>query len=158
MLIPTANRIKILRYLFKEGVCLAKKEFFAKKNIVLPSIPNIQVIKMMQSLVTRKYVKETFNWQIYYWTLTDEGIVYLREYLHIDENVIPATLKPTKQAFTRPFDDERRARRFGDREGFRRDGYKKDSGDFKPSFKRQDDGQRRDGGYRRAEAGSRPRA
>jgi hypothetical protein len=47
-----------------EGVLLARADPQAKKNIVLEDVPNIYVIKLMQSLVTRKFAKETFNWQV----------------------------------------------------------------------------------------------
>lgn len=88
----------------------------------------------MQSLVTRKYVRETFNWQIYYWTLTPEGIVYLREYLHLGENVIPSTMKPPKHQQDRPFEERRERRPYGG-EGYRRDNnFKKDSDDFRPRY------------------------
>ena len=123
-------------YICLEGVCIAKKDFFAPKNMVLPKIPNIHVIKLMQSLKTRNYVKETFNWQIYYWTLTDEGVAYLREYLHLGANVVPATHKQPKHQMERPFEGrERRGGRFGGpRDGYRRDGFKKDADDFRPRY------------------------
>ena len=89
----------------------------------------------MQSLKTRNYVKETFNWQIYYWTLTEEGVNYLREYLHLGANVIPATHKPPKHSQERPAaQGERRGRFGGPRDGYRRDGFKKDADDFKPRY------------------------
>ena len=98
--------------------------------MVLNKIPNIHVIKLMQSLKSREYVTETFNWQIYYWTLTDKGVNYLREYLHLGEQVVPATHKAATQAIERM--NERRAQR--ERAGFRRDGFKKDSDDFRPRY------------------------
>ena len=42
-------------------------------------VPNLEVIKMMQSLTSKGLVKTQFSWQYYYYTLTDEGIDYLRE-------------------------------------------------------------------------------
>merc|ERR1719240_118964 len=41
-------------------------------------------------------VKAHFNWQWYYYFLTDEGIAMLREELHLPASVFPATL--TKQS------------------------------------------------------------
>ena len=43
-----------------------------------------------------RYVRETFSWRWYYWYLTDEGLEYLREYLHLPAEIVPDTLK--KQA------------------------------------------------------------
>jgi len=48
---------------------------------------------LMQSLRSRGFVKEVFNWQYLYYILTDEGVEHLREYLHISEDTVPNTLK-----------------------------------------------------------------
>ena len=100
--------------------------------MVLNKIPNIHVIKLMQSLKSREYVTETFNWQIYYWTLTDKGVTYLREYLHLGEQVVPATHKAAQHEMDRM--QERRNFRERREGGFRRDGFKKDSDDFRPRY------------------------
>lgn len=42
-------------------------------------VPNLEVIKIMQSLTSKGLVKTQFSWQWYYYTLTNEGIDYLRE-------------------------------------------------------------------------------
>ncbi|XP_046395182.1 40S ribosomal protein S10-like [Ischnura elegans] len=98
MLMPKKNRIAIYEYLFKEGVMVAKKDFHAPKHSELELIPNLHVIKAMQSLKSRGYVKEQFAWRHYYWYLTNEGISYLREYLHLPAEIVPSTLKrATKQ-------------------------------------------------------------
>merc|ERR1719183_1317356 len=47
----------------------------------------------MQSLKSRKFVKETFSWQHYYWVLTEQGTEYLRKYLNLPANVKPETQK-----------------------------------------------------------------
>lgn len=46
----------------------------------------------MQSLTSRGLVKTQYSWQYYYYTLTDEGIEYLREFLGMPEGVVPKTL------------------------------------------------------------------
>jgi len=92
MLIPKKNRIAVYAYLFKEGVLVAKKDFAAPKHAEI-EVPNLQVIKLMQSLKSRNYVKENFNWQYFYYYLTNEGIEYLREYLHLPSEIVPVTLK-----------------------------------------------------------------
>ena len=56
-------------------------------------MPNLQVIKLMQSFKSKEYVKEIFSWQYYYYYLTNEGIEYLREYLNLGPDVVPDTLK-----------------------------------------------------------------
>merc|ERR1711971_235691 len=59
----------------------------------LETIPNLQVIKALTSLKSRGYVKEQFAWRHYYWYLTNEGIQYLRDYLHLPSEIVPSTLK-----------------------------------------------------------------
>ena len=40
-------------------------------------IPNLHVMMVLRSLCSRGYVTESFNWQWYYYFLTNEGIDYL---------------------------------------------------------------------------------
>ena len=49
----------------------------AKMDFALPNhphldVPNLHVIKLMGSLKSRGYVNEKFNWQWFYFTLTNE--------------------------------------------------------------------------------------
>lgn len=106
-----------------EGVLCAKKDFMKPKHHDI-DVPNLEVIKLMQSLESKKFVRTTFSWcvlgllvpsvgllasrdacvpslrrQWYYWYLTPEGIDYLRKYLNLPAEVIPETLK--KAAVTR---------------------------------------------------------
>ena len=92
MFIPKKNRLEVYSYLFKEGVLVAKKDNFKPKHDEI-DVPNLEVMNLMKSLKSRGYVRETFNWQYYYWYLTNEGIEYLREYLHLPAEIVPATLK-----------------------------------------------------------------
>lgn len=89
MLIPTDQRRKIHEFLFKEGVCFAKKDF----ESIHPGlkVKNLYVIKAMQSLNSKGYVKTQYVWRCYYYTLTDEGVEYLRQWLYLPDAVSPAT-------------------------------------------------------------------
>lgn len=62
-----------------EGVLVAKKDFNAPKHEEL-DVPNLQVIKALQSLTSKGLVKTQFSWQWYYYVLTPEGVEYLREW------------------------------------------------------------------------------
>merc|ERR1712029_209562 len=93
MLMPKKNRHAIYEHLFKEGVMVAEKDFNAPTHPELESVPNLQVIKALTSLKSRGYVKEQFAWRHFYWSLTNEGIQYLRDYLHLPPEIVPATLK-----------------------------------------------------------------
>ncbi|KAH0502397.1 40S ribosomal protein S10 [Microtus ochrogaster] len=60
MLIPKKNRIDIYELLFKEGVMVAKKDVHMPKHPELAekNVLNLHIIKAMQSLKSRGYVKE----------------------------------------------------------------------------------------------------
>eukprot|EP01091_Cochliopodium_minus_P017725 TRINITY_DN6_c1_g1_i1.p1 TRINITY_DN6_c1_g1~~TRINITY_DN6_c1_g1_i1.p1 ORF type:complete len:158 (-),score=33.23 TRINITY_DN6_c1_g1_i1:104-577(-) len=100
MLIPTRDILLILEYLFREGVLVAKKDLNMKRHSDSLPVKNLHVVKLLQSLKSKGYVKEQFNWQWYYWFLNDKGIAYLREYLHLAVEEVPLTLK--KPTNTRP--------------------------------------------------------
>jgi len=112
MLMPKKNRVAIYEHLFKEGVMVAEKDFHAPKHPELDTIPNLQVIKALTSLKSRGYVKEQFAWRHYYWYLTNEGIQYLRDYLHLPSEIVPSTLKRAQ-----PRGDARPARSAAPRTG-----------------------------------------
>ena len=91
-------------------------------------------------MTSRGYVKTQFSWQWYYYTLTPEGVEYLREWLHLPAEVVPETHR--KPARTRPA--QARTGGGGDRgEGGYR-GSRGDRGD-REDYRRRDDGGRKDG-------------
>ncbi|CCA76395.1 probable 40S ribosomal protein S10 [Serendipita indica DSM 11827] len=124
MLISKQNRRKIYESLFKEGVMVAKKDFNAPKHEDLEDVPNLQVIKAMQSLTSQGYVKTRFSWQYYYYTLTDEGLEYLRGWLNLPAEIVPATHKkaprPQRPATVRPGGEGAYRAPRGDRDEYRR--------------------------------------
>ncbi len=94
MIIPKKNKRIIYENLFKgtpkhlefsvanfapEGVLVAKKDFNAPKHEEL-DVPNLQVIKALQSLTSKGFVKTQFSWQWYYYVLTPEGVDHLRKW------------------------------------------------------------------------------
>ena len=107
MLISKQNRRIIYENLFKgssfrpttshpclkfetEGVLVAKKDYNLPKHEDL-DVPNLEVIKALQSLTSKGLVKTQFSWQYYYYTVTPEGVEYLREWYAcfvMDENGI----------------------------------------------------------------------
>eukprot|EP00310_Coccolithus_braarudii_P014035 CAMPEP_0183351132 /NCGR_PEP_ID=MMETSP0164_2-20130417/23384_1 /TAXON_ID=221442 /ORGANISM="Coccolithus pelagicus ssp braarudi, Strain PLY182g" /LENGTH=160 /DNA_ID=CAMNT_0025523241 /DNA_START=68 /DNA_END=550 /DNA_ORIENTATION=+ len=139
MLVPKKNRRAVFSYLFKEGVLVCKKDVFLAKHQQL-EVPNVQVMKLMQSLKSRGYVNEKFSWQWFYYSLTNEGIEYLRDYLHVPADVLPDTLaKPQKPqrppSFGAVQSDRPRRSGYGDRDAYR--GKKTGAGDdFNPEFGR----------------------
>ncbi|XP_075952625.1 small ribosomal subunit protein eS10-like [Anarhichas minor] len=94
MLMPLRELRAIYEALFKDGVMVAKKDKRPQtKHPELEGVSNLQVIRSMGSLKSRGYVKETFAWRHFYWYLTNEGIVYLRDYLHLPSEIVPASLQ-----------------------------------------------------------------
>eukprot|EP00121_Abeoforma_whisleri_P014101 Awhi_evm1s13006 len=141
MLMSKQDRCAIYETLFMDGVLTAKKDYFADSHPDVEGVRNLHVIKACQSLTSRGYVKEQFAWRHYYWYLTNEGVNYLREFLHLPSDVVPNTLK--KKA---PVAGAGRVQRVGggrredrsDRDNYRRQGDdEKKAGpgsDFQPSF------------------------
>lgn len=117
MLMPKENRKAIYEYVLEKGVIVAKKDFTSKHPHV-KEIPNLHVIKALQSMKSRGYVKEQFAWRHYYWYLTNEGIQYLRDYLHLPSQTLPETLRkvdPVKRAGGRPMGGEGERQGYGDK-------------------------------------------
>lgn len=81
-------------------------------------------IYIFQSLKSRGYVKEQFAWRHFYWYLTNDGIEYLRGYLHLPPEIVPSTLKKQPRSeTTRPRPAATRSegsRPTEDRAGYRR--------------------------------------
>ncbi|KAI0787292.1 40S ribosomal protein S10 [Fomes fomentarius] len=137
MIISKPHKRVIYESLFKEGVLVAKKDYNAPKHEEL-DVPNLEVIKAMQSLTSKGLVKTQFSWQWYYYVLTPEGVDYLREWLNLPSEIVPSThkraVRPPRPAQVRgPGGGEGtyRAPR-GDREDYR----KKEGapGEFRPQF------------------------
>merc|ERR1712243_172093 len=156
MIIPKKNRVAIYENLFKDGVMVAIKDYNLPKHGELEKVKNLEVIKAMLSLKSRGYVRENFAWRHYYWYLTNEGIQYLRDYLHLPPEIVPATLrkaaKPNDQSRPSWNKDQRGGQGGGgprggdgggDRDAYRREGGgggppvdKGGAGDnFKPEFR-----------------------
>jgi small subunit ribosomal protein S10e len=134
-----------------EGALTCQKDVKLEKHHIL-ALPNLHVVMAMKSLKSMGHVREVFNWQWHYFFLTDEGVTYLRNFLHLPEDVIPATLK---KAAIKPLgvrEDGDRPRRFGDRAAGDKSGAP--AGEFRPRFGAREGGAPggapRDGGYRRA--------
>ena len=135
MLIPKKNRRVIHQQLFQEGVLVAKKDFHCQHPDI--DVPNLQVIKAMQSMTSRGLVRTLFSWQYYYYFLTNEGIEFLRQELHLPLEIVPRTFIKTQKRGTFLFIHtlvfltliilDERPQQHRKKEGA--------SGDFKPDFR-----------------------
>ncbi|GAB4819743.1 hypothetical protein N2152v2_006789 [Parachlorella kessleri] len=142
MLISKKNRREVYKFLFKEGVLYAEKDFNLPEHPEIEGVSNLEVIKLMQSMKSKDLVSERYAWRHYYWFLTDAGIEHLREYLNLPSEIVPATLKkstrPLEREGARPPRGDRPPRRF-DGEG--RGGYRSAEGktgapgEYRPEFR-----------------------
>ena len=110
MFIPKANRIAVFSYLFREGVLVVKKDTVSPTHPHIEGCTNLEVLNLMKSLLSREFIRITFSWQHNYCYLTPEGIEYLRGYLALPAEIVPAT---HKKAATRPEGRDRDEEKFG---------------------------------------------
>ena len=114
--VPKKTRDNVYRYFFTEGVVVCKKDPLATWEGELGGkrfqVPAIQIWQLMRSMRSRDLLKEQFAWRHFYWTLNDNGVEYLRKYLHLAETVVPEThQKSAKEVEDEKERDERRAKR-----------------------------------------------
>lgn len=112
-LIPKKNEKMIYEYVFKEGVIVVPDKMKSEKHAEL-DVPNLHVLMKMKSLLSKNLVTTCYNWQQHYYFLTNEGIEYLRDFLHFPATVFPATL--TKKSSPKTPGVSQRMERGGDRE------------------------------------------
>ncbi len=105
MFIPKANRIAVFKYLFSEGVLVVKKDTVSATHPHIEGPTNLEVLMLVKSLQSKGYVRVTYNWQYNYVYLTAEGIEYLRSYLALPADVVPATHKKPANSSMRDRDD-----------------------------------------------------
>ncbi|XP_055522092.1 40S ribosomal protein S10b-like [Leucoraja erinacea] len=101
MLLPLSQLRALYELLFRDGVVVAKESRCPQsRHPELRALSNLQVIRALGSLKSRGLVRESFVWRHHYWYLTDQGVGFLRQYLHLPPDIVPATLQ--RQAQHRP--------------------------------------------------------
>ena len=95
--IPKKNKDDIYRFLFTEGVITCEQNRLMQWEGQLGGktfrVPCNHVLYLLRSMNSRGLVKEQFAWRHHYWCLNDEGVEYLRKYLHLAPTVVPNTQK-----------------------------------------------------------------
>jgi small subunit ribosomal protein S10e len=76
-----------------EGTIVVQKNPTLEKHSDALPIRDLEVMKLLQGFASKGFVSDTFNWGYHNYILTDEGIKYLRDYLGLPSNIVPATLK-----------------------------------------------------------------
>ncbi|XP_063780809.1 plectin [Pseudophryne corroboree] len=103
MLMPLDRLRAIYEILFRDGVMVAKNdERPQSRHAEVPGVTNLQVTRALGSLKSRGFVRETFVWKHCYWYLTNEGIDYLRQYLHLPPEIVPASLQRVRRPVPTP--------------------------------------------------------
>ena len=95
MLITKKEKELVYNEIFRVGILVVKqdkKKFSGKEG---EKIKNIVIIKLLKGLLSKGLVTETFSWKIYYFTLNDKGVIFLRNFLNIPSSVVPLTHKKT---------------------------------------------------------------
>lgn len=108
-------------------------------------------MKACQSLTSRGYVKTQFSWQYYYYSLTPEGLDYLREWLHLPPDIVPATHIQRQRSHAPP-----RGMMGGDDRDRRGGGAGRGRSEREGGYRRRDDGDGKDGKEGGAPGGYRP--
>lgn len=94
MVMPLVDLRAIYELLFRDGVIVAKKDKRPQSmHPDIKGITNLKVISAMGSLKSKGCVKETFAWKHAYYYITNKGIAYLRDYLHLPPEIMPAPLQ-----------------------------------------------------------------
>ena len=99
-----------------EGVLVVQKNPKLERHPDIP-VPNLHVMMAMKTLKSKDFCDEIFNWQHNYYTLKNEGMEYLRDYLRLPVTVFPATL--TKKTTTRAQRPDTEVEGGGDPENWR---------------------------------------
>ncbi|XP_034097649.1 40S ribosomal protein S10b-like [Drosophila albomicans] len=98
MFMQKSDRNAIYTVLFRSAVMFAERALQKRHpDKSLNHLTNLQVIKILKSLKSRGYVSEQIAWRHYYWCLNNDGIEYLRGYLHMPSEVVPSTLQRRKE-------------------------------------------------------------
>lgn len=98
MVMPLADLRAIYELLFRDGVIVAKKDKRPQSmHPDITGVTNMKVISAMGSLKSKGCVRETFAWKHAYYYLTNEGIAYLRGYLRLPPEIIPASLQHVRR-------------------------------------------------------------
>ena len=97
MIISKKEKELVYNEIFRAGVLVVRRN--KKKSSINEEekINGIIIIKILKGLLSKGLVSETFSWKVYYFTLNDKGIVFLRNFLNIPSSVVPLSCKKPVQ-------------------------------------------------------------
>ena len=91
VLVPTPVKKTVYERIFNDGVIFVKKDSKLKEHRDFNGISNLHVMMITKSLHSKGYLTEKYNWGYHYYFLSDEGVEFLRDYLHLDASAFPET-------------------------------------------------------------------
>lgn len=89
MRITTDEIVKIKEYLFENGVILTHDDPKSIHEDLF--IPDKKIMSYLKTLVSKGYVKKNFAWQHGYYSLTEEGVMFFKEDLCMEDDKMPRT-------------------------------------------------------------------
>ena len=111
------ERNQILYSLLKDGVICVKREFHGMHEDT--GVENLKVWMLTRSLHSKGHLEVTFSWRHLYYTLTANGINFIKETLGIkDAKVQPKTRKARADVGEEEEGEERKERGFRGRRNY----------------------------------------
>jgi small subunit ribosomal protein S10e len=113
VLIDKKEKRRVYEELIKEGVIVIKKDWTEQEHPNIKGVQPIKVWMLLRSLKSKDLVTELFNWNHFYFFLKKEGLDFVRQHLHIEGNVEPATYAKDDRKFVINEEKARRPRTEG---------------------------------------------
>ena len=90
ILISKKQKRQLYVELFKNGVMVVNDYKYEKK------ISNFITIQVMNSLLSKGFVKKQYTWRVYYFTITEKGVDFIKSYLNFPSYLVPKTYEHNK--------------------------------------------------------------
>ncbi|XP_050093651.1 40S ribosomal protein S10b-like [Anopheles aquasalis] len=120
MFMPKAHRLAIYEFLFKEGVMVVARDSRKPIHSEELQIPSLHIIHTMKSLKSKNFVREQYCWGFYYWFLTNEGIINLRQIINLATRSSACSVPRPLRSQGEPHSNNQRSANKDDRQSWRR--------------------------------------
>lgn len=106
MIIPTKEIKQVNEYIFHYGCIVVEDKNTAETHPHI-SVANYKVMKIVRSLCSKGFLDREFVWRHAYYTITPEGIEWLRKKLYLGAEEYPMThtgaqISPEKEIIENP--------------------------------------------------------
>ncbi len=86
VIVKRDERNKVLYEILRVGVICLKKEFEGVHGDT--KVDNLKVWMVTRSLHSKGFLNLTYSWRHYYYSLTQEGVTYIKKVLGITDNSV----------------------------------------------------------------------